>query len=115
MRSTPRPVENLVDAEVPLLCQRAVLLIYRILRQTAKVKQIVRDARNLLEPSKLVSALNLAIDFVEEFNLTYDGFRKQCMMAFETLSSTSKLSFGMSMVPHFQACHVILNEYHQAI
>jgi hypothetical protein len=108
LRTTPQPVDNFVDAEVPLVCQRAVLLIYRILRQTAKVKQIVRDTETIAEPSQLVSTLDLALNFVEEFDYTYDGFRNQCTAAFETLSPTSKLSFGMSLVPRRHPCHVIL-------
>ncbi|QGA16125.1 hypothetical protein EYB26_003792 [Talaromyces marneffei] len=93
-RSTPQPVDNFVDAEVPLLCQRAVLLIYRLLRQTANVKQVVRESETIEEPSELSNALSLAISFVEAFNVVYDGFRNKCMTAFETLSPTSKLSFG---------------------
>ncbi|KAI7973750.1 hypothetical protein EIK77_001813 [Talaromyces pinophilus] len=94
LRSTLQTVENFVDADVPLVCQRAVLLIYRILRQTAKVKQIVRNTEITGGSSQLVSALDLAISFVEEFNHTYDGFRNRCMADFESLSSTSKLSFA---------------------
>lgn len=115
LRSTPQTVENFVDADVPLVCQRAVLLIYRILRQTAKVKQIVRDTEIITESSQLVSALDLAIGFVEEFNHTYDGFRNRCMADFETLSSTSKLSFGMFLAPCRDSWHVILKLPKQVI
>lgn len=108
LRSTPQLVENFVDADVPLVCQRAVLLIYRILRQTAKVKQIVRDTEIMAESSHLVSALDLAISFVEEFNYAYDGFHNRCMADFKTLSSISKLSFGMFLAPCRHSRHVIL-------
>lgn len=105
LRSTLQTVDNFADADVPLVCQRAVLFIYRILRQTAKVKQIVRDSELIGGSSQLVSALDLAISFVEEFNHSYDGFRNRCMANFESLPSTSKLSFGMFPAP---CRHVIL-------
>lgn len=94
LRSTPQSIDILVDADVPLVCQRAVVLIYRVLRQTAKVKQLIRGTEGITCLSQLVDALDIAISFVEDFNDTYDGFHNHCMASFKTLSSTSKLSFG---------------------
>ena len=90
------------DLEVPLICQKAVIPNFRLLRQTVCVKKILRESQSMADPSTLPDALNISLNIIEDFDSNYGQFCDQCIRNFLALPETSKLSAGRFQISAIQ-------------
>ena len=100
--------QYLDDAEIPLICQKAVSVIFQLLRQIVRVKGILHANGPMCDPSRLSDALDVSVSIVESFYSSYGQFCDQCTCNFPTLSESSRLSSGRIPTLTYPTCLLIM-------